>query len=563
MRHSVVVRGAPGIGRTIVGALLVVVGCGGSPAAQESSDVAAPSEAPTEPERAAAAPVVKEREPVASPKAPEEFVGKHVLVELGTPLLVAAKADAAQIVMRKRGEYDVRARAFEVVGHENGFLALVRAKPEARCDDGLPELDPYDPKLYVAPEQVARVLAREAAKTFADGTSVSLRPGVHVGEGERVDAGGLALAFAVDPRDVATAFTPTMAKPPEGLPTRVGHDRVLRYGEHEIADARALFRDVRGALALSQTFDDTDEIVEVLNACATVRARAVPGDVEAIPDPRLAATRSAAFAGILGSSGESIVAAGAKLSWADGTPGRDLAAELRFPLGASAKTSKGNKGKKCFLVDAPDARVEPFEVCFAKRYVTTHDPFASMMGVGAFGELSAIDSGLSGIEGGLLGSEIGEMYGTGGLGMRGSGGGGGSADLGGIGEFGGGGSGGAIGGLGTRGGGGSAVPTTPDVRITSGSVFADGTLSEGAVKSKIGASKSGIEYCAESVSPVATGTLSITLTVAADGKPSAVNVSGISEIEDCVQRSIERWKLAKSDGTTTVSFELTIALEGS
>jgi hypothetical protein len=436
------------------------------------------------------------------------------------------------------------------------LLALVRAKPESRSDDGLPELDPYEPKFFVAPEQVARVLAREAAAAFPDGTSVSLRPGVHVRDAAIVDAGGVAIPFAVDPRDVGTAFTPTMATRPEDLPERIAMGTRLRWAEHELVVDEALFADSRGVLVLSRKSDSDTELVEVLNGCATLRARV--GDVS-VEDRRTALAR-ARTAGLLGSSalgGESIVAAAAPFTWADGTSGGKIGAEQRFPSYTGAKP---RKGKKCFHVDTPESRVEAFDVCFASKHVTTHDPFASLTGIGGLGLSGEYHSALEGEIGGLYGSAIGDI-GSAGLGSAGG-------DIGSLGIGGGGGGSGSIGGLGSADGFGSrggtadvAVPETPDVRMTTGSIFVDGALEPSTVKAKVATSRSGVEYCAESASPVATGTLSVTFTVGANGKPSAVNVSGLPAIDDCVQRSIERWKLAKTDGTTTVSFEITLARE--
>lgn len=364
--NKTVVRGVSGMGLL----LGVLAGCSGSHAASASNEVAASSTAPTDAQPVAAAPMVEERVAVASPKAAEEFVGKHVLVELGTPLRVAARPDAASLVMVARNGHDARARAFEVIGHENGFLALARAKPESRCDDGLPDLDPYHPELFVLPEQVARVVAREATQTFADGTRVSLRAGVLVGEGERVDAGGVSLAFAADPRDVATAFTPTMATRPEGLPMRVGLGRTLRYGTHELVVSDPLFADERGVLALSSTLDGPDMLVEVLNACVTVRGRATPGDVgETMPT---SPADSDVWGGLVAPG--SIVAKGTTFWWADGTPGGALGAEQRFERNEASAPTKANKGRLCFRVDELDARVEPFEICVARRDVTADDP---------------------------------------------------------------------------------------------------------------------------------------------------------------------------------------------
>ncbi len=358
-------------GVSCMGLLLgVLAACSGSHASPVTNEVAAPSTPSADARPVGPAPMIEERVAVASPATPAEFVGKHVLVELGTPLRVAAKADAAAIVMVARDGHDVRARAFEVVGHENGFLTLVRAKPEARCDDGLPELDPYHPQLFVTLDQVARVVARGAVQTFADGTSVGLRPGVLVGPGERVDAGGVELAFAVDPRDVATAFTPAMATAPVGLAMRVGFDRTLRYGAHELVVRDHLFVDQRGVLALSSTLDGTDMLVEVANPCATVRGRAAPGVVgESWPRPD---SDSDVWGGLDGSA--SIVAKGTSFWWADGTAGGELRTELRFEKADATKPTKANSGKSCFRVEAMGTRVAPFEICVARRDVTADDP---------------------------------------------------------------------------------------------------------------------------------------------------------------------------------------------
>ena len=381
--------------RAMVTGLVVVAGCGEpAPSSSAGDSPVAVEEVQASSDVPAAAPP-KEREPVERPQTPEQFVGKHVLVAAGTPLFVAAKAGAATVKLRMPEGGRAGARAFAVVRHENGFLKLTRAQPDARCDDGLPELDAFDPTLFVEPAHVAAVLARETTAQFPDGTSVGLRPGAAVeqeGPNGLVDAGGVRLSVAIDPRDVGTAFTPTMAKPPTEAPARIAAGSKLRYGDgKELVVGEALFTDMRGGFVVSKTDDGADVLVEVLNGCVTVRART---DAASLGET-YAMARHAGVLGMMGSSGfaaEYIVAAGAPVSWSDGTPAGKLAAEQRFPLG---KRGKSKKGKSCFAFAETDARIEPVEICVAAKHVKKHDPMASLYGA-VQGELDRVSQRLTG-----------------------------------------------------------------------------------------------------------------------------------------------------------------------
>jgi hypothetical protein len=526
--------------------LLALVGCSDPPPA--ASDASAPIVAAPAQRDTRAAPIVKEREAVERPQSPEQFVGKHVLVAAGTPLLVAAKPDAATLKLRT--DAGTGARTFAVVAHEHGFLQLARAEPESRCDDGLSELDAFDPKLFVDPARVAAVLAREATVQFADGTSVGLRPGVAIeqeGPNGIVDAGGLTLAVAIDPRDVGTAFTPTMAPRPAEALAHVAGGSKLRYGEDkELVAGEPLFTDPRGVVVVSKKDDGADVLVEVLHGCATLRARIEP---TALEEQRIEPMARAGMLGMagLGMDPTYIHAAGAPVFWSDGTPAGKLALEQRVAID---KRAKSKKGKSCFLWGRADARIEPVEICVAAKHVRKDDPFASLYGTG----LSALSApSAPGAWGGLLGEPIEEAYGLGGLGIRGEAGRGGGG--GGVGE-------GRLGGIGGSADlGGLDLPPTARVGVKAGPITTAGPLTAAKVKGKIGAVVNGVEYCAESESPVATGTLSITIAVADDGEPTKVTVSGIDAIESCVQRTLERWKLPAAAGTTDIAFALELTRE--
>lgn len=497
-------------------------------------------------------------EAVESPRTPEQFVGKHVLVAAGTSLRVAAKPDATALVL-EAPDGRLGARAFAVVGHEAGMLKLERAKPEARCDDGLPELDEVAPALFVEPERVVPVLAREAVVRSPDGTSVRLRPGVAVeqtGPNGIVDAGGIRLELALDPLDVGTAFTPAMAPVPGEAPHRIHDDVGLRYGGKVVTSDQAWFGDGRGVFVLSKRTEGEDAMVEVVNACVTVQARVDPTTVDAQDpdglDRRRSAARAAAMsAGMLGMLGMVSYRVGADvpLSWADGTPAGKLAREALFPEG---RHRKAGRTLACFGYAADSDRIAPFELCVKTKHAKREDPFGAF-GPGAMSMSMLGSSGLGSFDSSalaMLDDAAASSAGVGSLGSLGLGEGGGGG-MGTIGDLGGGGGGGALSSL-----AGKADPTT---RVTFVGVTTTGGLAAKAVRSELEGLAAGIRYCAESTSPTTTGKLSVAINVRSDGAIGSVEASGADAIEDCVSRTFEGLSLPSASDATSVRFTLKIS----
>jgi hypothetical protein len=338
-----------------------------------------------------------------------------------------------------------------------------------------------------------------------------------------------------------------MATRPGEVPTRVAAGAKLRYGDGaELVVGEALFADMRGALVLSRTEDGADALVEVLNPCATIRARTE----SRAPEGGIAKRPPTAMAGILGMGmlePVSIVAAGAPLSWSDGTPAGTLAAERQLP--SRARTKK-KKGKHCFRWTEPDARIEPIEICVPSKRVKEHDPSSLFLGSAAFGTGSASMGALgalsSGAGSGLWADELGGELGTGGLGLAEIGDAG--SDMGGFGT------------LGTGGGGvargGTGPAPTPSVRVRTSTVSTAGSLAQNSVRKAVGKHLTALRYCAESEDPIATGTLEVSFSVGADGSVASAEAQGIPAIGACVERSIERWSLPASDGDTKVDVTL-------
>lgn len=393
--------------------------------------------------------VVPQREAIVRLEDPSAFVGRHVLVPAGVRLRTSAKPDAVTVALREPGRDDPRAYAFEVVGHEGDELIVRRAAAEHRCDPGLPELDAFDPRFYVSPRELADVLARELDTRFEDGTSVRLRPGVAVersGPDGLADVGGLRLGVAIDPRDVGNAFVPAMApRPDASLPT-VPSGVALRYGTSgTLVAAAPLFTDAHGApLVLSRAGAGDTQRLEVVGPCATLRVRTdETAPRELPPVSRRAALASAGVLAALTGGAESIVAAGAEVTWSDGAAAGKLARELRFDGRGTPR-----KRRSCFRYGDGEARFEPIELCFARKAVRFHDPMAALYGTGlhggalwgeADGELDRLlDSSMGATVGGLRPADdawvdrTGDGLGLGSLGTRGGGGGAADIDLGGA-----------------------------------------------------------------------------------------------------------------------------------
>lgn len=502
------------------------------PATDAASPTAPVSSSPVAPSIAAPAPV----EPVAVTRLdrPEAFVGKHVLVGAGAELRVAAGTDAPRLRVRSRGDDAPVAYAFAVVDHAEGLLVVEPAAPEARCDAGLPALGLTGVRFYLAPESVAPVLARESETRFDDGTRVRLRSGVAIvqdGPDGIVDVGGMRVHAAIDPRDVGNAFDPAVAAPPEGSTDVIAPGAVLRYGEHALSTTRWLYHDAAGqprVVGRSGTGDD--ERVEVVSACASVRAR--------IDDRgRLAPGPTAKMTGVLGSMGASwSVPAGATATWRDGSAAGTLVAARRFE-----RAGKRHRARRCFAVDDVDSPLEAYELCFAAKDVTHDDPLALLLGGSASSGVFLSGGPLSGsfgtgmLDDAALASRLLEDQGVahGDFGDLGGLGGGGSASI------------------GSESIGGTMRTATEDERISIelDSLSTSGKRDSDAVRAILVKYRRQIAGCAERNEPPSVGILAASLRIAASGVAEDVTVSGIDAIAECARRQIVRWRFAAGDET--------------
>lgn len=144
---------------------------------------------------------------------------------------------------------------------------------------------------------------------------------------------------------------------------------------------------------------------------------------------------------------------------------------------------------------------------------------------------------LDDLGGRLTGSEIGEGFGVGGLGLSGEGRGGGGTSMGMLG----------------RSGGGSGYARGGGAGIGSGKVTATGVDAKEAAR-VISKGRNQLRYCYEKeliADPELDGTLTLSLTVEAGVVTSASASGALPEsMRLCVERSAKRWKLAGSGSLT-------------
>ncbi len=170
---------------------------------------------------------------------------------------------------------------------------------------------------------------------------------------------------------------------------------------------------------------------------------------------------------------------------------------------------------------------------------------------GIFGS-SGLSSDLTEGIGGLIGSQYGESYGSGGLGSRGSGlGGGGTAE--------------GLGGLGTKGrgsgsgygtGGGSFGQTSSDgASTTAGAPIILGALSKEAIDRVILRHMNQLRYCYQrelTKDPDIAGKIVVKFTIAADGTVSAASIKSTTmnneSVENCVTGRFMRMAFPEPNG---------------
>jgi hypothetical protein len=232
--------------------------------------------------------------------------------------------------------------------------------------------------------------------------------------------------------------------------------------------------------------------------------------------------------------------------------------------GEAAEKHKGEEGKMG-KKEAPktNARSAPKAIDPNAKEIVKRSGLLGAIGRGGGGGLSTIfgqgglGGDLKGAVGNMYGPVVGDSYGLGGLGIRGSGsGGGGSGETIGIGGVGTKGRGGGLGGYGS-GAGGLGRKGERDVNISSGTAQVMGSIDKELVRKVIQEHAAQIRYCYEqqlALSPKLSGKVAIKWIINADGSASGAQVdNGSTTLQDakvhqCMMSRIVSWEFPKPKG---------------
>jgi hypothetical protein len=166
---------------------------------------------------------------------------------------------------------------------------------------------------------------------------------------------------------------------------------------------------------------------------------------------------------------------------------------------------------------------------------------------------------LKGAIGNMYGPNVGDSYGVGGLGLKGTGaGGGGAGNTIGIGGVGTKGRGGGLGGYGT-GVGGLGSKRDRDIAIAAGETRVLGAIDPELVRKVIRDHADQVRYCYEqqlTLNPKLTGKIAIKWQINSDGSASATVIDpanpldseGLRHVADCVMSRIKTWEFPKPKG---------------
>jgi len=230
-------------------------------------------------------------------------------------------------------------------------------------------------------------------------------------------------------------------------------------------------------------------------------------------------------------------------------------------LAEKHKGEEGKMGKK----EAPktDGRSAPKAIDPNAKEIVKRSGLVGAIGRGGGGGLSTIfgqgglGGDLKGAVGNMYGPVVGDSYGLGGLGIRGSGtGGGGSGETIGIGGVGTKGRGGGLGGYGS-GQGNLGRKREGDVTISTGTAQVLGSVDKELVRKVIQEHAAQIRYCYEqelALNPKLSGKVSIKWQINADGSASMAMVDGSSttlqnaNVHKCMMARITSWEFPKPKG---------------
>jgi FHA domain-containing protein len=245
----------------------------------------------------------------------------------------------------------------------------------------------------------------------------------------------------------------------------------------------------------------------------------------------------------------------------DSLPSADAKSKEPGEMAEKHKGEEGKMGKK----DAPktNARSAPRAIDPNAKDVVKRMGLLGALGRGGGGGLSTVfGSGglggdLKGAVGNMFGPVVGDSYGLGGLGIRGSGsGGGGQGETIGIGKVGTKGRGGGLGSYGS-GVGGLGSKSDRDVSIASSNPIVMGSIDKELIRRVIQEHAAQIRYCYEqqlALNPKLQGKVSIQWVINADGSASAARVDTSSTtlqnevVHRCMMDRIQSWQFPKPKG---------------
>ncbi len=224
------------------------------------------------------------------------------------------------------------------------------------------------------------------------------------------------------------------------------------------------------------------------------------------------------------------------------------------------KGDEGQMGKK----DAPktNARSAPKAIDPNAKEVVKRTGLLGALGRGGGGLSTVFGSGglggdLRGAVGNMFGPVVGDSYGLGGLGIRGSGsGGGGQGETIGIGAVGTKGRGGGLGSYGT-GVGGLGKKGDRDINISTGNAVVMGSIDKELIRKVIQDHAAQIRYCYEqqlAVNPRLQGKVSIKWVINGDGSASNPQIDGPgtsledAKVHECMMSRITTWAFPKPKG---------------
>ncbi len=240
---------------------------------------------------------------------------------------------------------------------------------------------------------------------------------------------------------------------------------------------------------------------------------------------------------------------------------RELRKEQSGEMAERHKGTEGQMGKK----DSPrtNGRSAPRAIDPNAKDIVKNSGLVGLIGRGKGGGLSTIfgqgglGGDLKGAIGNMFGPVVGDSYGVGGLGLKGTGsGGGGQGETIGIGGVGTKGRGGGLGGYGT-GVGGLGRKAERDVSIQTGQVAVLGAIDKELIRRVIQEHASQIRYCYEQElqrDPKLEGKVVIRWIINADGHVSSPQVDGggttlaSDQVHRCMMDRIQSWEFPKPKG---------------